>query len=72
MPALVRGVLFSARSSAVGWVERSDTHQLHLMEMMGFAGSTHPTNWTIRPVLPPSNRTGFMMFSAVECGFARP
>src|SRR5882757_11186302 len=20
-----------------------DTHQLHLMEMMGFAGSTHPT-----------------------------
>jgi hypothetical protein len=27
----------------VGWVERSDTHQLHLMEMMGFAGSTHPT-----------------------------
>src|SRR6266436_6777795 len=26
----------------VGWVERSDTHQLHLMEMMGFAGSTHP------------------------------
>ena len=21
----------------------SDTHQLHLMEMMGFAGSTHPT-----------------------------
>jgi hypothetical protein len=27
----------------VGWVERSDTHQLHLMEVMGFAGSTHPT-----------------------------
>jgi hypothetical protein len=37
-----------------GWVERlvrrssqseggSDTHQLHLMEMMGFASSTHPT-----------------------------
>src|SRR5258708_8700491 len=26
----------------VGWVERSDTYQLHLMEMMGFAGSTHP------------------------------
>jgi hypothetical protein len=28
----------------------SDTHQLHLMEMMGFAGSTHPTRyalWTI-------------------------
>jgi hypothetical protein len=22
-------------------VERSDTHQLHFMEMMGFAGSTH-------------------------------
>ena len=39
----------------VGWMERlvrrsstseggSDTHQLHLMEMMGFAGSTHPTH----------------------------
>jgi hypothetical protein len=26
-----------------GWVERSDTHLLHLMEMMGFASSTHPT-----------------------------
>jgi hypothetical protein len=24
-----------------------DTHQLHLMEMMGFAGSTHPTYWLI-------------------------
>jgi hypothetical protein len=33
--------LMAART---GWVERSDTHQLHLMEMMGFAGSTHPTS----------------------------
>jgi hypothetical protein len=31
------------RVQRVGWVERSDTHQLHLIEMMGFAGSTHPT-----------------------------
>ena len=31
------------RGERVGWVERSDTHQLHLMKMMGFAGSTHPT-----------------------------
>jgi hypothetical protein len=23
----------------------SDTHQLHLMEMMGFAGSTYPTDF---------------------------
>jgi hypothetical protein len=28
----------------VGWVERSDTHQLPFAKMMGFAkGSTHPT-----------------------------
>src|SRR6266576_1319093 len=27
---------------ARGWVERSDTHQLHLTQIMGFAGSTHP------------------------------
>src|SRR5467141_5305017 len=32
----------------VGWVERSDTHQLHLMEMMGFAGSTHPAYYVLR------------------------
>jgi hypothetical protein len=25
----------------VGWVERSDTHQSHFIEMMGFAASTH-------------------------------
>jgi len=30
-----------AAAKRVGWVERSDTHQLYLMEMMGFAGSTH-------------------------------
>jgi hypothetical protein len=24
-----------------------DTHQLHLIEMMGFAGSTHPTGYNI-------------------------
>jgi hypothetical protein len=30
----------------VGWVERSDTHQLLFMPLMGFAkGSTHPTRW---------------------------
>jgi hypothetical protein len=33
----------STRAQRVGWVERSDTHQLHLMEVMGFEGSTHPT-----------------------------
>jgi hypothetical protein len=28
----------------VGWVERSDTHQLKFAKMMGYAkGSTHPT-----------------------------
>jgi hypothetical protein len=43
---------------ALGWVERlvrrssqseggSDTHQLHLVEMIGFAGSTHPTSRAI-------------------------
>jgi len=26
-------------------VERSDIHQLHFMEMMGFAGSTHPESF---------------------------
>src|SRR5882672_3170791 len=31
-------------SERVGWVERSDTHQLHLIEMMGFARSTHSTS----------------------------
>jgi hypothetical protein len=30
------------QQSARRWVERSDTHQLHLMGIMGFAGSTHP------------------------------
>jgi len=31
-------------NSNVGWVERSDTHQLQLAQAMGFAkGSTHPT-----------------------------
>jgi hypothetical protein len=30
----------------VGWVERSDTHQLQFAGAMGFAkGSTHPTGW---------------------------
>jgi hypothetical protein len=27
-------------------VERSDTHQLHFLEMMSFAGSPHPTFWS--------------------------
>src|SRR5882672_12765162 len=47
----------------VGWVERSDTHQLHLMEMMGFAGSTHRTysrldriTSTVVPALLPNTR----------------
>ena len=28
----------------VGWAERSDAHQLHLMEMMGFAGEVKGVN----------------------------
>jgi len=32
----------------VGWVERSDTHQLKFAKMMGFAkGSTHPTSYEL-------------------------
>ena len=27
-----------ATAQPVGWVERSDTHQLHFVVMMGFAG----------------------------------
>jgi hypothetical protein len=41
---LLRGACHRAHVRAterVGWVERSDTHPLHLVEMMGFAGSTH-------------------------------
>jgi len=33
----------------VGWVEQSDTHQLHLMVMMGFAGLNLSTRSTRSP-----------------------
>jgi hypothetical protein len=42
MPA--RRISFPGCAQRVEWVERSDTHQLQLAKMMGFAkGSTHPT-----------------------------
>jgi hypothetical protein len=40
----------------------SDTHQLHLMEMMGFAGSTHP--YVLYACLPVCD---WVAFSA-RCG----
>jgi hypothetical protein len=30
-------MILSKQSSAQGWVERSDTYQLHVVEVMGFA-----------------------------------
>jgi len=40
----------------VGWVERSDTHQLPFAKMMGFAkGSTHPTD-LLSPFTPAVRR----------------
>ena len=37
----------SVLQSAQDGLSGSDTHQLHLAEMMGFAGSTHPTRCLI-------------------------
>jgi hypothetical protein len=34
----------------VGWVARSDTHQLYFVEVMGFAGT--------QPILPIDDKTG--------------
>jgi hypothetical protein len=43
--SLIRATL--AFMQPVGWVERSDTHQLRFSKMMGFAkSSTHPTGFT--------------------------
>jgi hypothetical protein len=58
---LQRGQRLNARGSLqlVGWVERSDTHQLHLMEMMSFAGSTHPYTifyWSFAASVNAKNR----------------
>jgi hypothetical protein len=34
-----------------------DTHQLHLMEMMGFAGSSHPAYWWVAGITGTDQRT---------------
>ena len=45
--SVVDAVRCAVEIQCVGWVERSDTHQLHLMEMMGFADSSLRTYFLI-------------------------
>src|SRR6266446_6845097 len=52
-----------------GWVERSDTHQLHLMEMMGFA-SLNPSY--VLADLPVGQFVGGGVYTPLQKYFASP
>jgi hypothetical protein len=39
------GGFFVSSTASVGWVERSDTHQISMMGIAKKHGSTHPTGY---------------------------